>query len=154
MINLLLAVVPVTTTEHSVGAGVFAAWAALTVSILTPVIAALKAWSDRKTRRERNAAALQAEAQGGAIATGTPLEWRTTDHQALLDERAYSEKTRGALYEAEEQVRGLRDELAETNRRCDAIAEDLRQLRVSISSCPGGPHCPLGPAGWSGAVTG
>lgn len=132
-----------------IGGGTLAAYVALGVSILTPLIAVLNAWSGRKTRRERNAAVWQTEAQGGAIATGTPLEWRTTDHQALLDERAYSEKTRGQLVIAESDVRMLRDSVAECERRMDTMQEDMRQLRATVAACPGGPPCPLKPVGLS-----
>lgn len=132
-------------TGGGLGGGALAAYIALGVSILTPLVAVINAWSGRKTRRERNAAAWQTEAQGGAIATGTPLEWRTTDHQALLDERVYSEKTRGDLVIAEAEVRALRDRIADCDRRMDTMQEDLRQLRTTIAACPGGPPCPLKP---------
>lgn len=137
----------------SIGGGTLAAYVALGVSILTPLIAVLNAWSGRKTRRERNAAAWSTEAQGGAIASGTPLEWRTTDHQALLDERSYAEKTRGQLVVAESEVRTLRDQVAECERRMDAMQEDMRQLRTSIAGCAGGPPCPLRPVAMPSPLT-
>lgn len=131
----------------NIGGGTLAAYVALAVSILTPLVAVLNAWSGRKTKRERDAGAWQAEAQGGAIATGTPLEWRTTDHQALLDERSFSAETRTALKIAEQKVRELSDSIAECDRRVDALQEDLRQQRTAIHACPGGPPCPLRPVG-------
>lgn len=130
-------------TSPDTSSGALAAYVALAVAILTPLVAVINAWTSRKTRRERDAVARQSEAQGGVIATGTPLEWRTTDHQALLDERTYAQKTRAQLNDAEDTVRTLRDEVADCHRRMDAQEEDLRQLRVAIAACPGGPICPL-----------
>lgn len=134
------------------GGGALAAYVALGVSVLTPLVALINAWSQRRSRHERLGAAKKTHAEGDAIATGTPLEWRTTDHQALLDERSYSKLTRAQLNEAEERVRNLRDRVAEQDRKIDeltahlvSVSEDLRQLRVSIAACPGGPICPLHP---------
>lgn len=126
----------------------------LAIAIITPVAAAIKALSDRRTKRERNASSAHMEAQGAVLATGTPLEWRQTDHQALLDERAHSKALQTSLTEALEEVRTLADLLAEADRKMDGLAsrqvaqaEDMRQLRASIAACVGGPPCPLRPAG-------
>jgi hypothetical protein len=123
--------------------GALAAYVALGVSVLGPLIAALSAWASRKTRHERMGVAKKDYATGEVIATGSPLEWRTTDHQALLDERGYTVELRKRAGEAEERVRNLRDKVADQDRKIDAITEDLRQLRISIAACPGGPVCPL-----------
>lgn len=142
---IVLAGAPVSVASTLSG-GALAAYVALTVSIVTPLVAVLNAWLNRKTRRERDAAVRQIEATGGVITTGSPLEWRTTDHAALLDERAYAQKTRSQLTLAEDEVRTLRNEVAECGRRMDVMQEDLRQLRVSIAACTGGPVCPIRPA--------
>lgn len=125
--------------------GSLAAYVALAVSVITPLVALLNAASSRRTKRDREAANAKTEAEGGAVTSGSVLEWRKTDHQALLDERAYSEETRGKLVVSQEEVRTLRDQIAEQDRKLDAVMEDLRQLRVSIAACPGGPLCPLLP---------
>lgn len=133
--------------------GTLAAYVALAVSILTPLAAGLKAWSDRKTRRERNAAALQAEAQGGVIATGSPLEWRTTDHQALLDERTFSRELRDRADKAEAEARSANQRADETRRERDNDREMLNDLRrefdqlvAKIASCEAGHFCPVADA--------
>lgn len=128
------------------GGGALVAYIALAASILTPLIALINAWAQRRSKRERDATAKNAEAQGHVLSTGSPLEWRTTDHQALMDERTFSRELRKRADTAEAKVRELEDRLAENDRRTDAIIEDLRQLRVSIAACPGGPVCPLRPA--------
>lgn len=132
-------------TDSSASGGSLVAYGALAVSIITPLVALLNAASSRRTKRERAAANTKTESEASAVTSGSVLEWRKTDHQALLDERSYSEKTRADLVTSQEEVRTLRDEVAECDRRMDALTEDLRQLRASIASCPGGPGCPLVP---------
>lgn len=126
-------------------AGSLAAYVALAVSVITPLVALLNAAASRRTKRDREATNAKTEAEGGAVTSGSVLEWRKTDHQALLDERTYAAHTRSELVTSQEEVRTLRDQLAEQDRKIDAITEDLRQLRVSIAACPGGPLCPLVP---------
>ncbi len=134
------------------GPGELLVYITLAIAIIGPLASAIKAWSDRRTKRERGASAAHMEAQGVAVSTGTPLEWRQTDHQALLDERQHSEKLRSRADVADEKVRQLADKLAEADRKMDGLAdrqveqaEDMRQLRASIAACPGGPACPLQP---------
>jgi hypothetical protein len=134
------------TDSSAASGGSLVAYGALAVSIITPLVALLNAASSRRTRRERAAANTKTEAESGAVTSGSVLEWRKTDHQALLDERTYAAQTRADLVTSQEEVRTLRDEVAECDRRMDAIIEDLRQLRASIAACPGGPACPLVPS--------
>lgn len=121
------------------------AYVALAASILTPTVAVINALSGRRTRRDRQTGNEKVESETAAVFSGQSLEWRKTDHNALLDERAYSEKTRGELVAAQGEVRLLLDRVAEQDRRIDALVENVRQLRESIAACPGGPICPLRP---------
>lgn len=130
-------------TDSSASGGSLIAYGALAVSIITPLVALFNAASSRRTKQERSAANTKTESEANAVASGSVLEWRKTDHQALLDEREYSKKTQENLVASQEEVRSLRDRIAECDRRMDAITEDLRQLRSSIAACPGGPVCPL-----------
>ena len=123
--------------------GSLAAYAALAGTIVSIVVGGFNAWNQRQTRRQKNAAASESETKSFVLATGEPVQWRTTDHNALLDERAYSEKTRNLLADSENRVRELLDRVAAQDRKIDALVENIRQLRQSISLCPGGPLCPL-----------
>jgi len=123
--------------------GSLAAYAALAGTIVSIVVGGFNAWNQRQTKRQKDAAASESEAKSFVLATGDPVQWRTTDHQSLLDERAYTEQLGTKLREAEGKVRNLLDRVAEQDRKIDALVENIHQLRLSIRACPGGPGCPL-----------
>lgn len=126
------------------------AWIALAASVLTPAVAAIKAWLDRRTKDERKintvktgSEAWKVDAEGQVAISGTTLAW--------------AERADARAEKAETEARAARVEAREAYARADDLRRDrdhdreaLNDLRREfdallgrIASCPAGTVCPV-----------
>lgn len=139
------------------GGGSLAAYVALAGTVVAIVTSALNAWSNRRTNRQRQADIAKQHAETGVISEGTPLEWRTTDHQALLDERAHSKELAAAVKATEQEARETKAEaaqlridrdndrelIADLRRDLNALRGSYESLLERIGRCKAGTFCPV-----------